>query len=491
MMLTLTPEIKSHRFTSTKSQMNYRSLLTYAASFLLVFSLFVVSCTEDDNQVSDQKLVAGYNAEAALEWNKLFLEVERYMSGYRPAPAPRALGYMGLAAYEACVTGMPGYNSLENQFIGLNIPNVESGKEYHWPTVVHGVYSTMFPNFFTQAPPADVKNDRDVLNNQLDQKYRAEAGDEVFNRSKAYGEAVGLAVWEWSTTDPYGHEAYKNPFGNYTTNESYDWAAHYDGPGDWQPTAPGPTSPMGPFFGKFRTFALKESEKLSLPPSSYFMEYSEDPHSEYYSQALQVYTKNAATDYTTEWIGEFWSDDLVNLTFSPGPRWVAIGNQVIENENANLETALEAYAKVGMALNDAAVGCLKSKYYYNVERPDTYIKKVIDPTYKPNLDNPLTGDVGFTPPFPAYPSGHSTMGAAGAEALASVFGYDYAMTDNCHLGRTEFEGVPRTFGSFYEMALENAWSRVLLGVHFRMDADEGVRFGTVIGRKVNALPWKK
>jgi membrane-associated phospholipid phosphatase len=221
------------------------------------------------------------------------------------------------------------------------------------------------------------------------------------------------------------------------------------------------------------------------------MEYSENVNSEYYSQALQAYTKNAQTDYVTEWIGEFWSDDLLNLTFSPGPRWVAIANQIIIKEESTLETALEAYAKVGMALNDAAVGAWKSKYHYNVERPDTYISKVIDPTYKPNLYNPLTGDEGISPSFPAYPSGHATMGAAGAEALASVFGYSYSLTDNCHLGRTEFEGVPRTFGSLYEMALENAWSRVLLGVHFRMDADEGVRFGTTLGRKVNALPWKK
>ena len=82
------------------------------------------------------------------------------------------------------------------------------------------------------------------------------------------------------------------------------------------------------------------------------------------------------------------------------------------------------------------------------------------------------------------------MGAAGAEAIASVFGYAYSMTDRCHQGRTQFEGTPRTFGSLYEMALENAWSRVLLGLHWRMDCDEGVRLGTNIGRKVNNLPWK-
>ncbi|MCU0349167.1 MAG: vanadium-dependent haloperoxidase [Saprospiraceae bacterium] len=248
---------------------------------------------------------------------------------------------------------------------------------------------------------------------------------------------------------------------------------------------------MGPYFGKARAFAIEGSEKLALPPANYFMEYSEEPNSEYYAQALQVYTKNAALDYNTEWIGEFWSDDLLNVTFSPGPRWTAIANQVVDAENASLEIALETYAKVGMALNDAAVGCWTSKFHYNVQRPDSYIKSVIDPTYKPNLFNPITGEEGISPSFPAYPSGHSTMGAAGAEALASVFGYAYAMTDRCHENRTDFEGKPRSFGSFYEMAEENAWSRVLLGVHWRMDCDEGMRFGTAIGRKVNNLPWKK
>ncbi len=472
--------------------MKYRSLSIYSAAILFVFSLFIVSCTEEDNQVSDSKLVAGYSAEAPLKWNKLFLEIERYAAGYRPGPAPRALGLMGLASYEACVTGMPDYNSLESHFNGLNIPNVEAGKEYHWPTVIHGVYSVMMPQFFTSAPPASVKNSWDVLVSELNTKYLAEAGTEVYTRSKTYGEAVGLAVWEWSkTNDPYGHEAYKNPFGNYGTNETYDWAAHYDGPGDWQPTVPGPTTPMGPYYGKARTFVLKDSEKICYPPSHYYMEYSEDPHSEYYAEALQAYTKNASTDYLVKWIGEFWSDDLLNLTFSPGPRWIAIGNQIIEKENSNLEIALEAYAKTGMAVADAAVGAWASKYYYNVERPVSYIRKVIDPSYVPNLNNPLTGDIGFVPPFPAFPSGHSTMGGAGAEALASVFGYSYAMTDNCHLGRTDFVGTPRSFSSLKEMADENAWSRVLLGTHWNMDCIEGVRFGTEIARKVDALPWKK
>ncbi|HNM27943.1 MAG TPA: vanadium-dependent haloperoxidase, partial [Saprospiraceae bacterium] len=160
-------------------------------------------------------------------------------------------------------------------------------------------------------------------------------------------------------------------------------------------------------------------------------------------------------------------------------------------EKPDLQTAVVCNAKLGLALNDAGVGAWNSKYYYNVERPETYIRRVIDPNWHTNLDNPITGDKGITPSFPAYPSGHATFGAAGAEVLASMFGYAYAMTDRCHETRGEFIGKPRTFGSFYEMAQENGWSRVPLGVHFRMDAEEGVRYGTEIGRQVNNLPWKK
>ena len=120
-----------------------------------------------------------------------------------------------------------------------------------------------------------------------------------------------------------------------------------------------PTKPMGAIYGKARTFAITETEKICLPPSAYFMQYSENPNSEYYSQALQVYTKTAS-NYQTEWIGEFWSDDLLNLTFSPGPRWLAVANQIIQIEKSNLETATVAYVKCGMALSDAAVAAAKA-----------------------------------------------------------------------------------------------------------------------------------
>lgn len=452
--------------------------------FLLAFfvaSFLVPACKDNDVTLNTDNLVGKYDYKVVHDWNEVFLEVERYAVGYRPGPAPRAIAYLGLSAYEACIAGMPNHNSMANLYAGLNVPVPVAGEVYHWPTVVNASYGYLMPLFFPNVPN-DAKQKIATLENFWYAKAQDEVNVELVNRSKEYGQAVAAAIWNYSKTDPIGHDHYLDPF------QGYNWEDHYAKDGDWKPTFPGPGKPMGGIWGGARTFAITQSEKLSRPP----LPYSADPQSELYSQALEVYAQNTPTlSYEDEWVGEFWSDDLVNLTFSPGPRWMAIGDQVLVLESSNLETAIFMTAKLGMALNDASVGCWYSKYIYNVERPQTYINRVFDPTWKPALYNPLTGQEGLTPSFPAYPSGHATMGAAGAEVLASIFGYAYGMTDLCHQHRTEFEGKPRTFGSFLEMAQENAWSRVLLGVHFRMDSDEGVRFGTVIGRKVNDLPWKK
>lgn len=450
---------------------------------LLITGLTITSCKKDvvDDEPTAFKQVDEYSNEAIYEWNETFLQVERYAAGYRPGPAPRAVAYMGLSAYEACIAGMPDFNSFNEYWAGFKVPAADATKEYHWPLVVSASYEYLMPRFFNKVPSAQEQLIKTTAK-RLNDKYKAEVSAEVYDRSVNRGKEVAEAVWEWSKTDLVGHDHFLDPF------QGYDWVAKYKKAGDWEPTFPGPGKPMGGVWGKARTFAIKEDQKVCRKP----IPYSEDPKSHLYSQAIEVYAQNTPSlSYEAEWVGEFWSDDLVNLTFSPGVRFLAIGNQVLDREKSNLETAVWMTALVGTSCNDAGVACWYSKYYYNVERPESYIKRLIDPSWEPNLYNPLTGDEGMTPSFPAYPSGHSTMGAAGAEALGYIFGYSYGMTDNCHRNRTEFEGTPRTFSSFEEMALESAWSRVPLGVHFRMDSEEGVRFGKDIGRAVHRLPWKK
>lgn len=461
-----------------------------ATLVLLAFGLFVTSCQKNNSNPygASGKPAAQYDHTVVTDWNDLFLRIERHAAGYRPGPAPRALAYMGFSAYEACITGMPDYNSMASRYSGITIPALEDGKEYHWPTVVNNSYGYLMRRFFPTASDALFQEigTTEASHNSL---YQNETTPEIYERSVAYGQAVAAAVWEWSKTDVEGHDGYLDPLDqNDPLNPPYDWQAHYTHPGDWVATFPGPGKPMYAYWGQTRTFAIDEADKLCPPP----LPQSDATNSALYSQALEVYAHTTANaTYEDNWIAEFWSDDLVDLTFSPGPRWMAIADQVLVNENSSLETALYTAVKVGMAVSDAAVACWHSKYVYNVERPETYIQRNIDPTWKPILYNPINNQTGVTPSFPAYPSGHSTMGGAGAEVLTNIFGINYAMTDNCHKDRTEFNGTPRSFNSFYEMAIENAWSRIPLGVHFRMDSEAGVNLGYRVARKVNNLPWKK
>jgi hypothetical protein len=281
------------------------------------------------------------------------------------------------------------------------------------------------------------------------------------------------------------------------------------GPGLWQPTFPDYSAAVFPQWGQVRTFALKDAEKLGKPP----IPYSESPTSLFYNQAMEVFNTvnminnptpdQAALAYEQSWIAIFWSDDMLNLTFSPPPRLVAVANQVVEKEKLDLAGSAELYAKLGMALHDNGVAIWHSKYVYNVERPVSYIRRVVANQYpaatnwKTILNNPNSGFEGVTPAFPAYPSGHSGFGGAGGKILSSFFEYNsnhpgtYTFTDLCHQFRTEFNGTPRTFASFKDLANEDAYSRIPLGVHFRMDCDEGLRMGELAAQRVLELPWKK
>jgi hypothetical protein len=96
----------------------------------------------------------------------------------------------------------------------------------------------------------------------------------------------------------------------------------------------------------------------------------------------------------------------------------------------------------------------------------------------------------YTPNFPTYPSGHATFSGAAAVILENTFGHAFRFTDRSHEGRKEFRGNPRSFNSFEEMAQENAYSRIPLGVHFLVDSEAGLDLGSRIGSRILSLPWK-
>lgn len=454
---------------------------------LLLISLAFSSCKRDvsDETTNEFKKVSEYDYQVSHDWNEMYMGIERYADGFRPVGTALSLGYIGLANYEATVSGMPEYNSIAPQFDGLEIPKAFTNQEYHWPTVINAVNNYLFSRFFTNVNQKYFGKIK-VLNDKNEKQYLNETSQEVFTRSKNHGIAVAAAIWDWYRTDAIGFEIYNDPF------KGSNWQARANEPDAWVPTYPGPSEGLYALGGQIRPFALTEDLKLCKPYTDYVGRYSEEPGKGIYIQALEVLDQQTSEkSYTTKWIGEFWSDDLLDLTFSPPARWLAIADQVFYNEKSNLETAVVTNAKLGIALADAGIACWYSKFVYNLKRPETYIQEVMDPSFETNLNNPVTQETGITPPFPAYPSGHATFGGAASEILSGIFGYAYGMTDRCHENRGDFLGTPRTFESFKQMANEISWSRVLLGVHFRMDGEEALSLGNKVALKVESLPWKK
>ena len=447
---------------------------TYAPLFVVLF-IFLVSACKTKDEATPIEPTNQIEATVAAEWMDNFLEVERYAPGFRPPVAARSLAYINLAAYEAIVPSSTAYKSIASNFAGLTIPKRETGKTYNEQAVINEVYYGMMKNFFPHVT--------DVYKASIETQYKKFdvgkiAADELA-RSKKYGQDVAKAVFDYAKTDAVGNVGYLN-------NQPADYVPPV-GEGKWTPTYPDFGKAMLPQWGKARVFVISESEKLAKAP----LTYSSQPTSRFFSQAFEVHQMTTPLSYEQQWIGEFWSDDIYQLTFEPAGRWIAISQQVIRKEKVSLEKAIYTYAKVSLGLNDAGISCWNSKYVYNLERPASYIRRVINPVWTSKLNNPLKKVDGVTPPFPAYPSGHSTFGGAAAAALTDIYGANYALTDNCHLGRTEFIGKPRSFKSFEDMAYENAYSRIPLGVHFRMDCEEGLRMGYVAGAAVNRLAWKK
>jgi membrane-associated phospholipid phosphatase len=473
--------------------------------FLLVASLVAVlaPACRDIQVDSPNPLARQFDNQVYLEWNNLFLEVDRNARGYRPGPAPRALGYLGLSAYESVVAGMPGYNSMENLLPGLEIPDADANQDYYWPACVNESYAFLMKRFFfhmeNEYPQVFAKIEQ--KRKQLHAEFADQTTAEILERSEQYGRDVASAVYEWERTDLVGHNAFLDP-----QPISY---SPPQGPGRWQPTFPDYGAAVYPQWGQVRTFAINETDKLARPP----IPYSDKPTSLYYTQGMETFNtvnliKNPPVDqqayaYDQRWRAFFWSDDILNLTFSPPARLIAIANQVVDREELNLEKSAAFYAQMGLALSDCGVAIWHSKYHYNVQRPVEYIRMVIAQqypeaaTWQTILTNTNNGTEGITPSFPAYPSGHSGFGGAGAKILSAWFEYTaehpgtYTFTDLCHKDRWEFIGTPRTFNSFKELGDEDAYSRIPLGVHWRMDCDEGVRMGEVCAQRVLDLPWKK
>ncbi len=212
------------------------------------------------------------------------------------------------------------------------------------------------------------------------------------------------------------------------------------------------------------------------------------------------------TDEQTE-IGIYWAYDGRPGLGTPPRLYNQIVRVIAANERTTLEENARLFALINLAMADAGIQCWAVKYRYEFWRPVVAIRAADDdgnddtdgiPGWNPlgaPLTNGPTGAPNFTPPFPAYTSGHATFGAAALGTVANFYGTDAIafnfVSDELNGVNTDQNAIPRPrvvrhFDSLSQAIVENARSRIYLGIHWPFDATEGVAAGTAIADYVTS-----
>ncbi|MFI0419295.1 phosphatase PAP2 family protein [Spongiactinospora sp. 9N601] len=265
-----------------------------------------------------------------------------------------------------------------------------------------------------------------------------------------------------------------------------------DQPGDWRPTGSGPA--LDPHWGAVQPFTMITTNHFrpNFPERSKSVEElltttSYKDQVEEVRRLGRLNSPDRTPDQTQA--AHFWSNDL-DGTYKPPGQHIDHTIQVLKEAPLAGRTQLQnakLFALVSLAMGDAAISAWDVKFDTDTDlwRPESAIRlRDVDPEtgWKPESRN--TQGVSFSPPFPAYISGHATFGGAWAGIMKRYLGTDaLAWT-----GTTDdpfAQGVQRRFTSFSGAANENALGRVWLGVHYRFDGQFGVATGDRVADWVN------
>ena len=463
--------------------------ITKTLSLLSVLSLIVfISCQKEvqtKQQQSEEIATAAnsghghlqqtktFSSDVVIRWLNLDLDLLRLPlpTGTSVPGGERILAYSGIALYESVVNGMPAYQSLSDQLTDFpTMPSTEPGKAYHWAAAANAALAEETRYLFSATSAANKQKIND-LENQLKSVYATEVDASVIERSVAFGKKAADSVAKWADTD--GWKLQNSPYTPPPPTAQEPWL--------WVPTSP--AAPINPHV-EFRRLLVPGSDNgATIAP---FPPFSTTPGSAFYEMANDVYTKSQSLSAEQKNLALYFRDATEPGYYGGSGHYIAILPQVISKSGVSLDIAALAFAKSGIAVNDAFVVGFRTKYTFNLLRPITYIRNFTGHT----TWSPLFA----TPNHPEFPSAHSFHAGGFLTALADVFGDNFEFTDNTYANMSTTLGTLHalTFHSFTELKKAIGDSRVYAGIHYAPACTEGIQLGEKVAQNVlNTLQFLK
>ena len=264
----------------------------------------------------------------------------------------------------------------------------------------------------------------------------------------------------------------------------------------WRPTGPFYSATPGPAFASFERCLYPGHGQIKpwtmTSGSQFRVPEFHDPASPAFAEEFDTIRHLGGADSAVRTpdqseIALFWEDGPWGIT--PSGHLICIGIQLLQDRGLEFVDLARAFALIGMTQCDASIFAWDSKCYHDILRPESAIRVRAPEFANPDprvVRQPDWRSYIPTPEFPAYPSGHSTFAAAGAEMIALILGRD----DVSFSGGSpdlvlwpRLRGVTRDWTSLSQVAEENGLSRLYGGVHWEIDHTEAVKAGREIARQ--------
>jgi len=381
-----------------------------------------------------------------------------------PPLAARFFSYAMLSGYEIISQHDKDYPSMVgklNEYPRINIPDSISGYDYELAALLAVVETASR----MQPSGKRLEDYRKVL---LDSCRYYGHSQETLESSTVLAKYISGWMLQYAKSDKYNRISNLPRYSPSKTD------------GSWFPTPPGFMAAVEPYFNTIRSFTLDSSTQFRPPAPAPF---STDKKSSFQVQLAANYNKGQEFPDDSLLIAAYWDCNPFALQdgghmqvglkkISPGAHWLGITGIACGSAGKNFKESLRIHTAVSIALMDGFLVCWDEKFRSNRIRPETAIRKLIDPNWKPLLQ---------TPPFPEYPSGHSTISAAAAVVLTEFLGDNFNYTDTVEV---KFGLPSRNFTSFHAAADEAGLSRFYGGIHFMDAIVNGRQQGLDIGKHV-------